>query len=63
MLSLPLKKKSDGIESHGSVALTDLSLLVLGVWERFFSNLDKGLDTCHWTLATSCVLAHISADG
>lgn len=63
MLSLPLKKKSDGIESHGSVALTDLSLFVLGVWEHFFSNLDKGLETSHWALATSCFLTHVSADG
>lgn len=48
--------------SHGSFALTDLSLFVLGVWENFFSNLDRGLDTSCWALATSCVLPYISVD-
>lgn len=53
MLSLPLKKKSGGIESHGSVALTDLSpffweceSIFLPTWIR------------DWTLLTGLLPLH-----
>lgn len=40
--------------SHGSVALTDLSLFVLGVWENFFPTW-----TGVWTLLAGLLSLHV----
>lgn len=50
---VPLMKKTEYIESHESVALTDQSLFVLGVWELFFPTWIRD-----WTLLTGLLSLH-----